>query len=58
MLCDNAACFCPGSPALALLSRAFNFLINEQNKRLIAGKATFIEKFNEISDLPKDVFEK
>ena len=43
---------------MALLSRAFNFLINEQNKLFIAGKATFIEKFNEISDLPKDVFEK
>jgi hypothetical protein len=32
--------------------------INEENEKFEEGKATFFEKLNENSDLPKDVFEK
>jgi hypothetical protein len=34
------------------------FQINEQNKLFLAGKASFYEKLNELSDMPKDLFEK
>ena len=32
--------------------------INEENEKFEEGKATFFEKLNENSDLPKDIFEK
>jgi hypothetical protein len=34
------------------------FQINEENKLFKEGKATFYEKLNEHSDVPKDLFEK
>jgi hypothetical protein len=35
-----------------------NFQINQENKLFKDGKASFYEKLNANSDLPKDVFEK